>query len=150
MPLIDFAAAALPSESTNASPFLVDCGYEPRTSFDWTPIEGPLPSDERISRQRAQDMAKRMEQTWAAVGNRIRKAQDQQKKQADRRRRPADFDVGDQVWLSLQHYQTSRPNKKLASQMAGPFLIIERVGNSYHLELLRTMKIHPIFSPDKL
>lgn len=29
LPLVDFAAATLPSESTDASPFLVDCGYEP-------------------------------------------------------------------------------------------------------------------------
>lgn len=29
LPLIDFAAATLPSESTDASPFLIDCGYEP-------------------------------------------------------------------------------------------------------------------------
>lgn len=43
LPLIDFAAAALPSESTSASPFLVDCRYEPRTSFGWTPIEGSPP-----------------------------------------------------------------------------------------------------------
>jgi len=30
--LIDFAAAALPSESTDASPFLIDCGYEAVTA----------------------------------------------------------------------------------------------------------------------
>lgn len=109
-----------------------------------------LPSDERISRQRAQDMAKRMKQVWTAVGNQLKKAQDQQKKQAERRRRPVDFDVGDQVWLSLRHYRTDRPNKKLDSQMAGPFLILERIVNSYRLELPETMKIHPVFSSDKL
>lgn len=59
--LIDFTAAALPSESTGASLFLVDCGYKPRTSFDGTPIGGSLPQDERINQQRAQDTAKRME-----------------------------------------------------------------------------------------
>src|SRR5699024_826733 len=62
LPLIDFAAAALPSESTGASPFLVDCGYEPWTSFNWTPIEGPPPRNEQISRQRAQDTARKMEE----------------------------------------------------------------------------------------
>ena len=51
LPLIDFAAAKLPSESTDASPFLIDCGYEAQTSFNWTPIEGPSPHDEQISRQ---------------------------------------------------------------------------------------------------
>ena len=29
LPMVDFAAAALPSETTLASPFLIDCGYEP-------------------------------------------------------------------------------------------------------------------------
>lgn len=41
--IFDFAAATLPSESNDASPFLIDCGYEPRTSFDWTPMGGSLP-----------------------------------------------------------------------------------------------------------
>ncbi|ODM16893.1 hypothetical protein SI65_07858 [Aspergillus cristatus] len=113
LPLIDFAAAALPSESTDASPFLIDCGYEPRTSFDWTPIGENLPREERISRQRAQEAVKRMEETWMV--------------QADHRCRPVDFNVGDKVWLSLRHYHMDRPNKKLDSQMAGPFLILEKV-----------------------
>ena len=42
LPLIDFAAAALPSKTTGTSPFLIDCGYEPHTSFDWGPINKQL------------------------------------------------------------------------------------------------------------
>lgn len=149
LPLIDFAAAALPSKSTDASPFLIGCRYEPRTLFDWKPIEENLPQDEKISRQRAQDSVKQVEGIWTMIGDCIRRVQDQ-KKQADRRRRPVDFDVGDKVWLLLRHYHTDRRNKKLNSEMARPFLIFEKVGNSYRLELPEAMKIHPVFSPDKL
>ena len=43
LPLIDFAAAALSSKTTDTFPFLIDCGYEPHTSFDWKPINRQLP-----------------------------------------------------------------------------------------------------------
>ena len=45
LPMIDFAAAALPSNITLTSPFLIDYGYEPWTSFDWHPINNTLPWD---------------------------------------------------------------------------------------------------------
>ena len=34
--------------------------------------------------------------------------------------------------------------------MAGPFKIIRQIGNSYELELPESMKIHPVFAPEKL
>jgi len=32
-PHVDFAAACLPHESVESSPFLIECGYEPRLSY---------------------------------------------------------------------------------------------------------------------
>ena len=52
--------------------------------------------------------------------------------------------------MSLKGYKVDRPSKKLANQKAGPFPVVEKVGHSYRLELPASMKIHPIFSPDKL
>ncbi|OJD21287.1 hypothetical protein ACJ73_07374 [Blastomyces percursus] len=45
---------------------------------------------------------------------------------------------------------TGRPAKKLDFLMAGPWPITEKVGNSYRVQLPASVKVHPIFSPDKL
>ncbi len=34
--------------------------------------------------------------------------------------------------------------------MAGPFLVIKQVGNSYKVALPKLIKVHNVFSPDKL
>ena len=68
LPLADFAAAVLPSETTLVSPFLIDCGYEPQTSFDWNqPIDHTLPWDQQISQEAAQETVKRMKNIWNEV-----------------------------------------------------------------------------------
>ncbi|KAI1000330.1 hypothetical protein K3495_g7864 [Podosphaera aphanis] len=50
----------------------------------------------------------------------------------------------------MRHLPTQRPSKKLDFLWNGKFLITEKVGNSFKLELLDTFKIHTVFPPEKL
>ena len=50
----------------------------------------------------------------------------------------------------MKHYKLDWPSKKLDNQMIGPFWITEQVGHAYWLDLPLIMRIHNIFSPDKL
>ena len=149
LPLMDHAAALLPHETTKVSPFLINHGYEPRTSFDWKPLSR-MPTAEKMNRQAAVRKVRQMQEVWEFARKQMKRTQEVQKRNADRHRREVDFHVGDEVWLSLKSYNTDRPSRKLSDQMAGKFRIIEKIGNSYKLELPPSMKIHSVFSPDKL
>jgi hypothetical protein len=105
---------------------------------------------ERMSREAAVQRAQQMKEVWDFAKGKLQQAQITQKKNADRHRREVDFGVGDEVWLSLKPYKTGRPSKKLDDQNGGKYRIIEKVGNTYRLDLPSSMKIHPVFSPDKL
>ena len=71
-------------------------------------------------------------------------------KQANKHRREPNFDVEDSVWVTTKNWKTERPSRKLDYQMARPYRILGKVGHSYRLDLLDTIRVHPVFSPDKL
>lgn len=150
LPMMDHAAAAVDSASTGASPFLVANGYEPRTSFDWQPLPSRMPRQERQNREEARRRVEKLQEIWDFARANARRAQEAMAAQADRHRRPENFDVGDKVFLTLRDYDVGRPSRKLGKQNEGPFEILEKVGNSYRLALPDSMKIHPVFSPDEL
>ena len=148
--MVDFATAALPSKTTLTSLFLIDYGYKPWTSFNWHPIDNTLPQDQRISCKDAQGMIRIMEDIWKTVQQNIKHSQEIQKNSTDKHCWEPDFQVGDHVWLSIKHYKSDQPNKKLDNQMIGPFQITEQVRHAYQLDLPLIIKIHNMFSPDKL
>ena len=89
-----------------------------------------------------------MEQALEKGRECIQKAQDKKERDINAHRRPVDFQAGDKVWVTTRNWKTQRPSRKLDYQMAGPFEILEQVGNSYRLKLPDSMQIHDVFSPD--
>ena len=55
------------------------------------------------------------------------------------------FKLHDKVWLESKHLKLRYASKKLAPKQEGPFKIIEVLSPlNYHLELLKSWKIHPV------
>ena len=87
---------------------------------------------------------------WNFAGLNMKRNQEHQKKQADKHRREVDFEVGDTVWVSTRTWKTDRPSRKLDYRMAGPYKVLEKIGNSYKIDLPPSIKVHPIIPPDRL
>jgi transposase InsO family protein/predicted aspartyl protease len=148
LPIVDFAAASLPQESTGMSPFEMERGYRPRMSFDWsepTPARKHTPNEKE-----ARAWVKRLEEIWDRARLNLSETQDRQRQQANKHRREIDFDVGDKVYVSSEGWNTGRPSRKLDHQSAGPYKIVRKVGNAFELDLPERIRVHRIFSPDKL
>ncbi|GJY57587.1 putative reverse transcriptase domain-containing protein [Tanacetum coccineum] len=66
------------------------------------------------------------------IKERLKAARDRQKSYADNRRKPLEFEVGDQVLLKVSPWKgvvRSGKKEKLAPRYVGPFEILERIGD---------------------
>ena len=147
LPAMDFAQATLPHKSTRMRPYELELGFSARMSYDWQerlhkePTTSPT---EKKTRQEAQRYARRAHEAWKKASECLSWAQEKQKKQADRKRRVPDFQVGDFVYVSRKGWQTERPSVKLDYQAAGPFKILKKVGYSFRLQLPNHIKRAPL------
>ena len=94
-----------------------------------------------------------LEQTTNAVKQiqlRMKRSQSRQKSYADRRRRPLEFEVSDQVFLKvspMRGVMRFGRRGKLSPRYVGPFEILERIGKvAYRLALPPSMSnLHDVF-----
>ena len=105
---------------------------------------------EQLSREEAQRTVRTLQEAWETARAIMSRAQEKKQQDVDPHRRPVDFQVGEKVWVSTKNWKTQRPSRKLDHQMAGPYEIIRQIGHSYEVKLPDSMRIHPVFSPDRL
>jgi hypothetical protein len=143
LPLAEFAGNLLPSESTGASPFFANYGFDPRIDFDLDNPAGPHPAEGR-----AFDVASHFARLHDFLRSEMLRAQHRYQEGADDRRTPAPiFREGESVWLKAQNIRTERSSRKLDHRRLGPFKIKKVISpHACELELPATMRVHPVFS----
>ena len=130
--MIDYAQLTLPHHSLGSlSPFEVVHRYLPRTTFDWkSSATGATPTD-KLNLADAQRLASRFQNAWTFAQSQTVKAQETMRRNVDSHCRPVDFAVGNNVWLDMRYYPSTRPSKKLDFPINGPLTITVQLGNSF-------------------
>ena len=120
LPLAEFAYNNAPNATTGVSPFFANKGYNPNLSVH--------PEHDLVS-ARAHDFVVDLDGLHQQLRSTISDAQKQYQVSADKRRSPApDFKIGDKVFVKAEHFQTTRPSKKLSEKYLGPYDIIAQAG----------------------
>ena len=156
MPALDAVQASLPHESLGGlQPHEVLFGYPMPMHVDWeartTDWSQVTPKD-KLSREEAQEHVKILQNYVAAARQAIEKAQQAMIKQANKKRRPPDFDIGDRVFVVKKNWSTTRPSDKLDYPMTRlPYKIIDKIkDNVFKLEVPPGWRATDQFNAERL
>jgi hypothetical protein len=151
LPIMDIAQLTLPHESLgNLSPFQLLNGVEPRTSWDIQNPKPPATATEKLNREDALRVANRMKDVVEFAKSSLQAQQDKMKRLADRNRREVDWKIDDLVMIDTRNWKLDRPSKKLSDKWYGPVKVLEKVGESWKVELPSNWTIYPVFHSHSL
>ena len=144
--MVEYAYNNSVHSSSGYTPFYLCYGRHPLSPVQLlSQVESKNAAADAFLRQLEDDVTHAVEQ--------LKKAQEQQKRYADKRRRDVKFEVGDEVLLStktLPVVAAAGGSSKLGPLYCGPFRVLEEHRTSYKLDLPPHMKIHPVFHISQL
>ena len=130
--------------STKVSPFYLNFGRLPDT-FE---INTSRYNMNTIKHEVVRHYLRNISKAIKLASDSLIKAQAKQKHYYDTHHKHVEFSVDDQVLLSSKNLRVNNKgiSKKLLSPFIGPFQILHKRGNTYHLDLSTTnLRIHPWF-----
>jgi len=132
--------------STKVSPFKANSGQDPRMGFELR---------KKGKFEEANKFVERMQEIQGEAKAALSRAQEDMKKYADRHRGEVEeYKVGDLVLLStkdLKYQMVGRRTEKLTEKFVGPYKVKSIVStNAIELELLSTVKIHPVVNVSRV
>lgn len=136
--------------------FHTSIGCSPyKALYNQEPNYGMLPDFTTTDNSEVIDTLHDREMHSAMLRQNLARAQLRMKHNADSKRTPREFQVGEQVYLKLQPYvQNSvvhRPSPKLSYKFFGPYEILARIGPlAYKLALPAESQVHPVFHVSQL
>ena len=144
--MVEYAYNNSVHSSSGYTPFYLCYGRHPLSPVQLlSQVESKNAIANAFLRQVEEDMTHAVEQ--------LRRAQEQQKKYADKRRRDVEFQVEDEVLLSTKTFPVVvvvGGSSKLGPLYCGPFVVLENHRTAYKLGLPPHIKVHPVFHISQL
>ena len=144
--MIEFAYNNSIHSSSGFTPFYLCYGRHPVSPVNLlSQVESKNEAADSFLRQLEADLAQALEN--------LNRAQDKQKKYADKKRRELELQVGDEVLLSTKNLPVqvaAGGSRKLGPLYCGPFPVLEKLTSAYRLDLPPHMRVHPVFHVSQL
>ena len=132
LPFVLFAYRASQQQSTLESPFFLLYGRDPRLPTD--PVMSPEKTRKLVDlKEYGVKLAGNMTEAWELARQCIRKAQKKQKDYYDQKGRPANFLVGERVFLFKPADKTGHA-RKFARPFHGPFRVVDLDSNTAKIQ----------------
>uniref|UniRef100_A0A8C6LV70 Integrase catalytic domain-containing protein n=1 Tax=Nothobranchius furzeri TaxID=105023 RepID=A0A8C6LV70_NOTFU len=138
LPWIEYFHNTHISAASGLSPFEASLGYQPPL------LPGTFP-DSITPSVRSHMMA--CKRVWNHTRSALQRTSAQNKRYADRRRLSAPtYSVGQEVWLSSQHFPLKGAPRKLSPRFLGPFPVVAIISPSaVRPRLPSHLRVHPVF-----
>ncbi|KAI0999706.1 hypothetical protein K3495_g8490 [Podosphaera aphanis] len=147
LPLAEFAANNVVSETTVVSPFFANYGYNPKIGIEpSSPCHPNATSTRRRKFYRANAIATRFSRILERLRALAKLSQERYEENENLHRKSSPrYQVGDMVYVDTRNMKTNRSTKKGDDKWDAPNKVLEVYPRACKLELPRKFRIYPVF-----